>query len=147
MKGVGEVHMSRGGLGRERYDLPQNIDRLLVFSAGAKHRADPIEGLEGMGLHGEPLPARRQSLIEEPGGAEHICEAAIEERVAAVGRDRLAHERDRGGSVARILRDPGAKQQRFWVKGLGLEYSAAKLVGFRETAGLAILVCDREKVR
>ena len=33
MEGVGEVHMSRGGFGRERYDLPQDIDRLLVFSA------------------------------------------------------------------------------------------------------------------
>jgi hypothetical protein len=146
MEGVGEIHMSRGGLGRECYDLPQNIDRLLVFSACAKHRADPIESLGGMGLHGEPSPARRQGLIEEPGGAEHVG-AAIEERISAVGRDRLPHERDRGGSIARILRDAGAKQQRFWVKGLALEYSAAKLVGFRQTAGLAILVCDREKVR
>ena len=99
-----------------------------------------------MGLHGEPSPARRQSLIEEPGGAEHVGEAAIEERVSAVGRDRLPHERDRGWSVARILRDAGAKMQRIGVKGLGREYSAAKFVGFHEAAGLAILVRDRKKV-
>ena len=71
----------------------------------------------------------------------------MEERHAPVGRDRLAHELDRGRNIAGLMRDDAVKMQRLGMAGHGFATSPAQRLGGLKAPRLATLLGERQHLR
>ncbi len=90
------------------------------------------------------MPVGFERLIEPAGAPAQFGKAVKQKRISCVGGDGSPHQLDRPRFIPDVMRDECAQVERVGMIRLHREDLAAKLVGLRKAAGLAIAVGSRK---